>query len=326
MNAWQTKTMPSASQWVATAFGNGVHVAVSMTSGTAAAKSTDGGLTWSATVIPSGVYRAVTWVPAIGLFVAVGNAICATSPDGTTWTARTFTLNAGSITFGAGLLVAGNAGLLTGTDSNAYSTSADGITWTNRTLPTSASYSNIRWCDDRFSATIYTVSGAGTYTAYTSVDGISWQLDFCPAGSSANSYGCIGFKGRRFWQVSNYVFASEALGMPTAPVNYPGWSVVGFGTHSGAQNISAAGEWLIAWAPSGHANLSTDGRSWRPVPKLPAITVQNPQHQMAYGNGCLVICDGASTANIYVLQSDPTKFRVPRQYLNDADRLYIKAK
>jgi hypothetical protein len=89
--------MPSSSNWSSVVHGNNRFVAVSSTSGTAAAISIDGGANWIASTLPT----TASWSHVEygqGTFVAVSDSVnYATSPDGIVWTARTHTLAAGLI-------------------------------------------------------------------------------------------------------------------------------------------------------------------------------------------------------------------------------------
>jgi len=82
--------LPTSTTWSSIAFGNGRFVAVA-SGGRNAAYSIDAGATWYAS--PAGLPSSQTWTKVAygqGLFVAVasGTAVCATSPDGVTWTER----------------------------------------------------------------------------------------------------------------------------------------------------------------------------------------------------------------------------------------------
>jgi hypothetical protein len=104
-NSWTAGgNMPSSAAWGSVVYGNGRFVAIETgTSSTKAAISYDKGTTWIATVLPA----STTWSKigyGQGLFFAIasGTTICATSPDGITWTQRAMTSSSGwrAIAFG----------------------------------------------------------------------------------------------------------------------------------------------------------------------------------------------------------------------------------
>lgn len=327
-------SMPSATQWCAIAFGAGVHVAVSRTSGTVAASSANGGVTWTSRTIPVGVYYDVKWVSALSLFVAVGASVCATSPDGITWTSRTLAISAGSITYGAGLLVAGPAGAMiaASSNSNSYATSPDGVTWTSRTLPASLTYAAIRWCDDRFIAPTFSAAGAAHITSYSSVDGLSWVGFSGPL--SVNTYAVESFKGRLFWSTAGqlYVSQQEAAYVSAGSPLTAGWSHAGttFYTGIAAQGVCKAGEWLFNLESQGNLLATLDGQIWRSLGVFGTLTLGAgnalSNGMAAYGNNSLVILTGTSASTTcYTLAADTTKFRVPKvRTYSEIDRPYMK--
>ena len=91
LTTWTTGSMPSSSNWVSVAYGNGVFAATSSTSGTIAASSTDG-ITWTSRTMPAtGTWAKVLWAGANFAAFTQGGTTSATSVDGITWTSRTIT-------------------------------------------------------------------------------------------------------------------------------------------------------------------------------------------------------------------------------------------
>ena len=90
-NSWAAGgNMPSSTTWTSIAYGNGRFVAIASGS-TSAAYSINKGTTWLAS--PAGLPSSVTWTEVTygqGVFMAIasGTTVCATSPDGVTWTLR----------------------------------------------------------------------------------------------------------------------------------------------------------------------------------------------------------------------------------------------
>ena len=86
--AWTQRTLPTSASWRSVTYGNGVFVAVAVSS-TIAATSPDG-ITWTQRVLPtSTAWISVTYGNGVFVAVAVNSTIAATSPDGITWTQRT---------------------------------------------------------------------------------------------------------------------------------------------------------------------------------------------------------------------------------------------
>lgn len=137
-SAWTAAVMPSSQRWVDVAAGNGTVVAISGGNdyvSNVAAYSTNGGATWTQAVLPASLY----WTKITfgnGLFVATattglngytggstsGFINYATSPDGLTWTLRSFpaTPSSSYMTFGNGMFL------------TAGYTSVDAINWVTR--------------------------------------------------------------------------------------------------------------------------------------------------------------------------------------------------
>jgi hypothetical protein len=90
-NSWIAGgNLPASASWISVAYGNGRFVAIAASS-TNAAYSIDQGETWIAS--PAGLPASIAWTKVTygqGLFFAVasGSSVCATSPDGQTWTVR----------------------------------------------------------------------------------------------------------------------------------------------------------------------------------------------------------------------------------------------
>ena len=89
--SWTTGgVLPSSANWVSIAYGNGRFVTIA-TGSNSVAYSYDKGVTWIAS--PAGLPSSQSWTKVTygeGLFVAIasGTTVCATSPDGVTWTVQ----------------------------------------------------------------------------------------------------------------------------------------------------------------------------------------------------------------------------------------------
>jgi hypothetical protein len=155
--SWTSRTSAADSTWSSITYGNGLFVAVA-SGGT---MTSPDGIVWSSITSIAGLWQSITY--GNGLFVAVGSSgIVMTSPDGSTWTARTGAASNDwqSITYGNGLFVAISS---TGTG-NRVMTSSNGINWI-----LGASAADNEW----FSITY----GNGTFTAIShGLEGVSTEV------------------------------------------------------------------------------------------------------------------------------------------------------
>ena len=166
---WTLHSSGKDESWTSVCYGNDRYVAVGVTGVDRAMYSFDG-IIWNYGTTSENNYREVCY--GNGQFVAVSSlAVAMTSPDGITWTNRTY---AGytyweSICYGNGLYVA--VASVHGGPLNHVMTSPDGITWTNRTPA-----SNVEWNGICFGNGIFVaVSGTGTGNrVMTSPDGENW--------------------------------------------------------------------------------------------------------------------------------------------------------
>lgn len=308
------RTLPTSQVWSATASNGSVIVAVSSTSGTSAASTSDGGVTWVSRTIPTGVYRAVTWNGTV--FCAVGTNVCATSPDGITWTARTITAldyTGVAWTNQSGLFV-----VVANVFSQDVQTSPDGITWTTRStvLPNNDSRQAIFNVNGQFWALPKTNSSAGSSNVFSvSDDGLLWKSRGLPDGSSSN-WGCAGYLNGKY-----YLNALQAAnGVYVSPDGYT-WSLVNSGVLLFGVFIAGGYVWANTNAASTRIEYSLDGLNWK-VKTLPSSQTWGNISASSNGIVILPLASGISAASIAI---DNTKFRTPlaRPAL-DTDRLYIK--
>lgn len=168
--SWVTNTIPTAT-WQNTAYGNGVFVAVSATSGVAAS-STDG-VTWtSRSITAARAFLGVTY--GNGVFVAVCSASVggsasvdgAYSYDGITWTSNVMpSLAWSSVTYANGLFIAMGTESSLGTTAT-YATSTDGVSWGPRTGSVTHNYKDIVYGNGVFVVAMASI-GDGLTTAGT---------------------------------------------------------------------------------------------------------------------------------------------------------------
>ena len=120
------------------------------------------GITWTLRGSDSSM-RAVTWCARLGLFVAVGASVCATSSDGMAFIPRSIparTYNAVAYSPELNLIVA--------VGDSVCATSSDGVTWISRTIP-AGGYGAVAWSPElmRFVA-------VGDGVSAVSSDGVTW--------------------------------------------------------------------------------------------------------------------------------------------------------
>jgi len=175
--------MPSTAAWTALAFGEGIFVAVSTTSSTAAASSTDG-ITFTARTLPSSAnWLSVAYDSVNGNFAAVSggtSTAAAYSTNGTSWSAATLPSSGDwrCVAAGNGTLVA----LRYNSTAGAYSTDG-GVNWNAcNTLPVTGNWTSIAYGNGVFVA----VSTGGT-VALTSTDGITWTQRVLPVSGNWSS-------------------------------------------------------------------------------------------------------------------------------------------
>jgi hypothetical protein len=143
--------------------------------GTAAWTSPDGS-TWTSRTFPaSGAYSKYAYGAGLHLCSVSGSTTAASSPDGVTWTARTLGAAYNDITFGGSVFV-GVAG------TTVAGSSPDGIAWTPRTLPTSQG-----WTTAKHNGAVFLAIGGSSNNFATSTDGITWTARTGPAGVAASS-------------------------------------------------------------------------------------------------------------------------------------------
>lgn len=298
-----------------------------------------------------------------GLFVAVtaGSSSYSTSPDGVTWTARTFPESPGSsfdLVFAAGTFVA-----MVGGTNRCYA-STDGINWTTRSIPADVGvWVRVTYAGNLFFAFQASVSNPAKIA--TSPDGITWTLRTAAytgvygVAYGAGVYVCIhqtsgasgvlgvSFDGVTWFQRSivnsagsgitsaswdNVVFLNGKwiISTSTGSVYVSTDNLASFGTLallaaiSSPAAIRVIGGLLYILPPAGSAQMFTtlDLQGFKAIP-LPYTLGADC---VAYGNSTLLVgC--LSGSNLATLATDTTKFRTPYlPRINDGDRYYIKAK
>jgi hypothetical protein len=167
-NTWVASTLPgSNAAWTDVAFGytnatSGTWVAVSTTSSTVGAVSTDNGQTWTQTTLPSASnWVAVAYGNSRFVTVASGGTTAAYSLDGVTWYSSILPASASwtDISYGQGQF------MIVGTSTSTALFSPDGVNWTARTLTGSGSWSSCAFGNPGSVPTWIAVQTGGNTTA-----------------------------------------------------------------------------------------------------------------------------------------------------------------
>jgi len=192
-------------------------------------------------------YQSVTsWGNSVFLSLAGGTAICATSPDGITWTEHSLPIS----TSWKGNCYGGSVGLFVIADifSNSYVyTSPDGITWTSRSLGIARRIRSINWNGSLFLAT----TNAEDFV--TSPDGITWTPRTHPRTGSFE---------HAAWNGSIWVATCETLGIVVRSSDGITWTEHAM-PGTGFDIIAANGSTFCAFRASDkHVAISTNGTAW----------------------------------------------------------------
>jgi hypothetical protein len=289
------RTLPTLRAWGASAYGNGVFVALASGSGVAAT-STDG-VTWTERTLPSSAdWQSVTFGGGVFVAVAYGTAIAATSTDGVTWTQRTLPNSRlwNAVAYGNGMFVT------MAYNTSVAATSSDGITWTERTLPMTANWSSITYGNGTFVAV-----ALGNLSTATSSDGVTWTQRF-------NSLPSLS-AGEGFWSVAygNGIFVVVGYGatgpgatstdgitwtqrtLPSLGADTSGWDRVAFGDGV-----------FLAVSTYSIAATSADGIAWTSR----TLPTSGPLYGVAYGAGTFVALRYNSQAAATIQLSAQTNF------------------
>jgi prepilin-type N-terminal cleavage/methylation domain-containing protein len=328
---WATRAVPLNldgynSEIHAVAYGSSTFVALSeyCDSKDCAIISTDGGVTWTRSVLP--FVEAASSIVYDGTAFIVGNSwntkFARSIDNGNTWSLVTAPGTADAMIYAGGKFVT----VKTWGDNQAVMTSTDGITWTLRSTPTYE-----RWEDVAYGAgTFVAVSGSGRNTGVmTSADGYNWTMRTTP---TAHGWSSVAYGNGQFVATShdnsNTAIATSPDGITwttrTTPAGYNWWGVAyGNGTWvvTTVNKVATSPDgitWTLRsapsnwWGPITFANgkfvaaairtsannhltsngvmTSTDGISWT-VPPAPAV----PESKgITYGNGKFVVVGGTS--------------------------------
>ena len=322
-SAWTVVSAPdvSAHFWSAIAVNAGIYVVVG-TDGTQVLRSTDA-VTWN--LVSTGVLvdpNATITLQGVGsngsLFVVSGfeastttgvvtptqGDVVLTSPDGQTWTQRSFpsqgfdfynTAFTNNVAWNGTIFITGGG--------DGFYTSPDGITWTandlSTILPASSSawiFDSIRFLNGRFvAAGIDYVTGAAggkQIAVFTSSDGATWANHDLVALQSSD----FGMSGATYAAGQYVAVGSQAVYSSTDAST---WTLQYSGIQTNLPGCIIAGGGKYVVPGDGGTLVSGDGVSWPAVPPVNTgrIFTLNGSGCGAYGNGTYVTVYG--DRNIY---------------------------
>ena len=303
--SWTVQTSAADNSWTSVTFGNGAFVAVASTgSGNRVMRSTDGVHWVTEASAADSTWSSVTY--GNGLFVAVANSGTTrimTSPDGITWTGRSYPLlstdarpshNYSTVKYGDGVFVAIASSYVASPIVPEIIYSADGITWkrvTSFAVDSSqvlVGQGNISLGFGNGKFVITTVSGRSALgqvpELLTSSNGVDWfryifPLKPIPVQVNAHAFGC-----------SVFVASVRQGGDYTAtdPTNWVGNGII---DQIGAGLTYSNG--LFVGVSTTTVTSSSDGITWNSS----APPVANAWDSAAYGNGIFVAVASSGTGN-----------------------------
>lgn len=258
-------------------------------------------------------------------FVAVGNNVIYTSPDGITWTSRTSPANINyqdviyenSLYVAYGTLVAGN--LATSTDGITWTsssvgagnviqviyaggiflaattggvyTSSDGLTWTLRTTGlVAANHTSVGYVG----ATYYAGSSANGYYA-TSPDGTTWTLKRDISTGGFFAFFDVNGKAVGVGDMGIVVLAGGTREAYQPGLTFGATSTLGTGGAPVAYNGSNQ---YVAIHTSGLPIYSADGNTWTGAPLPTGGIFSASAYNVSYLNGAYLITGGNTTSSI----------------------------
>jgi len=245
---WTSRTATSVNTWVAICWAPDIQLFAAVSSNGAVATqvmTSPNGITWTARTVPTArVWTCIcrgTLVPGNGTGTGTGNIFVAmasdgtsaqqiaSSPDGTTWTARTvpLALTWTSVCWSDDVqlfvAVASN-----GTAAQQINTSPDGITWTARTSPSAQQWQSVCWSPLLSLFCAVASNGTAAQQIMTSPNGITWTAATSPSAQQWQSV-C--------WSPCFKMFVSVANNGTTAQQIM--YSSTGTGTWTAATSTSA---------------------------------------------------------------------------------------
>jgi hypothetical protein len=288
--------LPSSGAWTSMAYGNGTYVAIQQ-GGTAAAYSTNNGVTWVSSTLPvSTLWNSISYNNGVFVAVAYTRQTAYSTNNGQTWTAGATIGGSGTGWYNSASGTVSGVNYVVSYNNlgpAAYSTN-NGVSWTLSTLPAISG----QWDNICFGNGIFILITNGTSTAVSSNGGVSWVSGGnLPISQNWNSitYG-------------NGVFVAVGGGGTVAAYstnNGSSWISTTMPTSSNWQSVTYGnGVFAAISANSTVAACSTNnGKSWTSS-SLPSTA---NWRQLAYGNGIFVTMVNGSKNTTYSKVFNPVQ-------------------
>ena len=238
--------LPSAATWTSVAAGvvsSTTYFVAVASGGTAAAYSTNAGVSWSAATLPtSSTWSSVAYYGGYFVAVASGGTAAAYSTDGQTWTAATLPASATWTDVAGGLIGSSTyfVAISSGGTAAAYSVD-NGASWlATGALPASTTWTSLAYGNSRF----FAVASGGTIGAF-STNGNTWTASVLPTSASWNSvtFGDDSFVAVASGSTSALSSFTGETGSFTARTTTSGanWEEIAFGSYAGLGKFVVVG-------------------------------------------------------------------------------------
>lgn len=321
--------LPASTNWRSIAAGaisgTTYHVAVSATSGTQAAYSANGGVSWTtSTLSATATWSNVAYGDSRFVSISSGGTDTSISTNGTTWVAGGALPSSTtwiSVAYGNGKFVA-IAGGASGSNAAAYST--NGAAWSASTLPSSTTWTNVTYGNGRFVA----IAQGGTSAAY-SFDGITWTASTLPSSSSwwnirygqgtFIAIGGYGLVATTDIATSNDGITWTARVLPVSapwyalafgnPSSTPIWAVISYGSTTAASIPNFTGAKIRAVVTSGRISTIRIVEPGSGYTTNPILTITDPNNtsevttEIRRGNGAVANPSFSNRGTAYVTAS-----------------------
>ncbi|WP_313919878.1 phage tail protein, partial [Tahibacter sp.] len=199
------------------------------------------------TMASTRAWRATSWNGSTFCSVAFNTNICATSPDGITWTDRTLPIT----DYWQDIASNGSIFVLVGSTANCY-TSPDGITWTARAMPSAGYTTQVEWGGGQFLA----IRDSQPFA--TSPDGITWTAQSAPA--SGNYGKALAWNGS-VWVTVKHFSTGDIMSSPTGVAG--SWTSRQVPTGSNWDAIAVKGSrFCLTSSGTAGSYISDDGITW----------------------------------------------------------------
>lgn len=304
---WTAATEAADELWNATAYGNGLFVAVSRTGAGMGAMSSPDGKSWKLHSTLGIGWNGLTY--GNGLFVAVGGSASTdgviTSNSGRSWNGQVSAaaLEWEDVTYGGGTFVAVAS---TGTGSRAMF-SNDGKIWTLATTPADNDWKSVVYGNGLFVA----IASSGVDNrVMTSVDGVTWTLRI---GAVDNNWKSITYGNGIFVAVSD-TGTGDRVKVSLDGITW--WE--GSNIADDAWQDVTYGNGLFVAVSSTSVMTSSDAITW----KVRAVPANNTWASVVYGNGLFVSVADTGTGTGVMLSGKPEETIIPEDGLFQGERTF----